>query len=122
MKNLKEAKELLERYKSITLEQLTQKYEEFTKRNIYFTKGRQILCSITRFSTTDCVLCKSVHSNCSNCIYSFRELQKEVSCMDIIYKEMSNATSAEELFNAIQKRISYLTHVIEWYETLGSER
>lgn len=36
--------------------------------------------------------------------------------MDIIYKEMEKASSAKELFNAIQKRISYLSHIIQWYE------
>ena len=73
--------------------------------------------TFTDFGTVYCILCKSVNSNCSNCIYSFRDENPHLQCIDIIYKEISTATSAEELFNAIQKRISYLTHVIEWYET-----
>ena len=57
-----------------------------------------------------------------NCIHSFRNERHILQCMDIIYKEMKNVTSAEELFNATQKRINYLTHIIKWYETLDSKR
>lgn len=112
MNNLKEAKELLEIYKSITLEELEQKYKSHP-----YHSGKQIMQTFTNFGTVYCILCKSVNSFCSNCIYSFRkESEWHIPCMDIIYKEMANATSAEELFNAIQKRISYLNHVIQWYE------
>lgn len=111
MKNLKEAKELLEMYKSITLEQLEEDYEKDP-----FLSGFDILNKITGFgNTTSCILCKAVDEGCINCIYSFRI--DEIPCLDKIYIEMNKATSAEELYNAIQKRISYLTHVIEWYET-----
>ena len=120
MNNLKEAKELLEMYKSITLEQLTQKYKIFALTHFHFKEGRRVMHSITRFGSPHCILCIGANYICKNCIYSFRNSQREVLCVDIIYKEMEEATSAEELFNAIQKRISYLTHVIEWYETLGS--
>ena len=112
--NLKEAKELLEKYKSITLEELEEKYE---KKYAYIT-GYHVLNAITGFgSIKDCIICQKVHSICYNCIYSFRlDIQSSAPCMDIIYQEMKEAMSAEELFNAIQKRINYLTHIIEWYE------
>ena len=121
MKNLKEAKELLEKYKSITLEQLTQKYKIFALKHFHLTEGRKVMRSITGFGSTQCILCIGANCICKNCIYSFRNSQKEVPCIDIIYQEMEEAHSAEELFNAIQKRISYLTHVIEWYETMNKE-
>ena len=111
MKNLKEAKKLLEKYKSITLEQLEQRYKRYPG-----YRGKFIMFTFTDFGTTSCLLCKSVNSNCSDCIYSFRN-ENPIQCIDIIYKEIYNATSAEELYNAIQKRISYLNHIIEWYET-----
>lgn len=117
MKNLKAAKELLEKYKSITLEQLEKEYKKYT-----FILGKQIMFNITDFGSILCIICKSASNNCSNCIYSFRDENSVFQCMDIIYKEMSYAKSAEELFNAIQKRISYLTHIIEWYETMDSKR
>ena len=118
MKNLKEAKELLEKYKSITLKELQEKY----KRHPYW-KGKRVMSSITEFGTIYCPICQGVSNVCEKCVYSFRITNKwDIPCMDIIYKEISNATSAEELFNAIQKRISYLTHIIEWYETMDSKR
>ena len=117
MKNIEAAKELLEKYKSITLEELEQKY----KSRPYY-KGKIIMSAITGFGTIYCILCQSVIGVCSNCIYSFRNKKSIPQCKDIIYKEMEKATSAEELYNAIQKRISYLTHIIEWYETVDSKR
>ena len=118
MKNLKAAKELLEKYKSITLEELENR---FKKRP--YLKGRDVLLKITSFGTPYCIICEAASQTCSNCLYSFRrESEWCIPCMDIIYKEMDKATSAIELFNALQKRISYLTHVIEWYETLDSKR
>ena len=123
MKNIEAAKELLEKYKSITLEQLTQKYKIFALKYFHLKEGRQVMHSITRFGSSQCILCVGASSICKNCIYSFRikESPREVPCVDIIYKEIEEANSAEELFNAIQKRISYLTHVIEWYETMDKE-
>ena len=118
MKNIEAAKELLEKYKSITLEQLEEYYE-----NDPILLGFDILNRITGFgNTTSCILCKAVDGECVNCIYSFRIGERLFPCLDKIYNEMDRATSAEELFNAIQKRISYLTHVIEWYETLDCKR
>ena len=113
MKNLKEAKELLEKYKSITLKDLEKNYNLFP-----YLEGCDIMYRITEFGSSKCILCTSAHYHCDNCIYSFRKKEEHtIPCMDIIYKEISHATSAEELYNAIQKRISYLTHVIEWYDT-----
>ena len=118
LKNLKEAKELLEKYKSITLEQLEEDYE-----GGLIPLGFDVLNKITGFGDfTACILCKATGGACVNCIYSFRMDKRIAPCIDEIYKEMEMAKSAEELFNAIQKRISYLTHVIEWYETLDSKR
>lgn len=112
MKNIEAAKELLEEYKSITLEQLEYQYKICPN-----YRGKIIMQSFTDFGTTHCILCRSAFNHCSNCIYSFIDKKPALKCKDIIYKEMENATSAEELYNAIQKRISYLTHIIEWYET-----
>ena len=111
--NLKEAKELLEKYKSITLEQLEEAYDEE-----YLTKtGNVILNKITGFGeTSSCILCLAVNEVCENCIYSFRIQERSVPCLDKVYNEIYNAMNAEDLFVAIQKRISYLTKVIKWYE------
>lgn len=118
MKNIEAAKKLLEMYKSITLEQLEEDYKENP-----ILVGFDFLNKITGFGDTNsCILCKAVYKVCVSCIYSFRVGERLFPCVDKIYIEMDRATSAEELFNAIQKRISYLTHIIEWYETMDSER
>ena len=118
IKNIEAAKKLLGKYKSITLEQLENYFKLYP-----YLKGKGILNRITHFGSMDCLICIGARCFCRNCIYSFRITNKwDTPCMDIIYKEMENATSAEELYNAIQKRISYLTHVIEWYETMDSKR
>ena len=111
--NLKEAKELLEKYKSITLEQLEEAYDEE-----YLTKtGNVVLNKITGFGeTSSCILCLAVNEVCENCIYSFRIQERSVPCLYKVYNEICNALNAEDLFVAIQKRISYLTKVIKWYE------
>jgi hypothetical protein len=118
MKNIEAAKKLLEKYKSITLEQLIQNYELLAPKHFRFREGGKVLRNITYFGTHHCIICEEARCNCKNCIYSFRieENKWDIPCMDIIYKEMRDATSAEELFNAIQKRISYLNNVIQWYE------
>lgn len=56
MKNLKTAKRLLGEYKSITLEQLEQKYKNFPG-----YRGKLIMFTFTDFGTTSCILCKSVN-------------------------------------------------------------
>ena len=107
------AKKLLKKYKSITLEQLDNIYRKHP-----YWKGKDVMLNITAFSSIYCPICISASHKCKKCIYSFRIINEwDVPCIDIIYKEMVEATSAIELFNALQKRISYLTHVIEWYET-----
>lgn len=117
MRNIEAAKILLEMYKGITLEELENRFKERP-----YLDGKSILLKMTNFSSIHCIICKAAIHMCSNCLYSFRKENKwHIPCMDIIYKEMETATSAEELYNAIQKRISYLTHVIEWYETLDKE-
>ena len=67
--NLKEAKKLLEKYKSITLEQLEEAYDE-----VGLKRGDEILSEITGFGqTSSCILCLAVDEVCENCIYSIRE-------------------------------------------------
>ena len=53
MKNIEAAKELLEKYKSITLEQLEQRYKRYPN-----SKGDLIMQTFTNFDTGDCILCK----------------------------------------------------------------
>ena len=110
--NLKEAKELLEKYKSITLEQLEKIYDE-----VDLKWGDAVLSEITGFGKTNsCILCLAVNEVCEDCVYSFRIQERSVPCLDKIYNEISKAKNAEDLFVAIQKRINYLSNVINYCE------
>ena len=115
MNNLKEAKELLDKYKGITLAQLEEAYKNKSR-----LSGIDFLDEITGFNIYNIsyILCTPVFGVCKHCIYSFRLNEKSIPCMDIIYNEMCSANTAEELFVAIQKRINYLTHVIQYWEQL----
>ena len=110
--NLETAKELLEAYKNITLEDL----EELFSENPTWD-GHDVLNVITGFGNSDCMLCQSANCNCNACIYSFRlSIEYQTPCIDIIYNKIDYSQCAEQLFEAIQQRISYITHIIEWYE------
>lgn len=110
--NLKEAKELLEKYKSITLEQLKKAFEEDPSLD-----GGDIIHHITGFGDpATCMLCLAVNEICTNCIYCFRLSEDHMPCLDTIYNEICFSENAEDLFKAVQKRISYLTHVIQFHE------
>lgn len=120
MKNLETAKELLSKYKSITLEKLEQVFkdlQESQKDYDYIVDGEEVLNTITGFGeTSTCLLCKSVNEVCKDCIYSFRLSERDIPCLDIIYNRIRDSETAEELYQYLQQRISYLSHIIEWYE------
>ena len=119
MKNLEAAKELLERYKNITLEELKQVFKDFQEnyQEGDIIDGDTVLNTLTGFGEPNtCLLCKTVNRICEYCIYSFRLKEGPIPCIDIIYHRICNSETAEELYQYLQQRISYLSHVIEWYE------
>lgn len=120
MKNLEAAKELLERYKNVTLEELKQVFKDLQENyqeDDDIVDGDTVLNALTGFGDpSTCLLCKAVNGFCEDCIYSFRINEESVPCLDSIYNRMSGSETAEELYHYLQQRISYLTHVIEWCE------
>jgi hypothetical protein len=118
MKNLKEAKELLEKYESITLEEIERTYLENQERH-YLFDGHDVLNKLVGFGDENtCMLCKAVQGECDNCIYKFREREGFAipPCVDLIYREICDSFNPKDTFKALQKRISYLEHVIQYYE------
>lgn len=119
MKNLEAAKELLEKYKNVTLEELKQVFKNFQEnyQEGDIIDGHIVLNTITGFGeTSTCLLCRSVNEVCEDCVYSFRLNERNIPCLDVIYDRICNSTTAEELYQYLQQRISYLSHIIEWYE------
>lgn len=119
MKNLEAAKELLERYRNVTLEELKQVFKDFQEnyQECDIIDGDTVLNVLTGFGDpSTCLLCKAVNGVCEDCVYSFRINEENIPCLDTIYNRMCNSETAEEVYHYLQQRISYLSHVIEWYE------
>lgn len=105
------AKRLVQAYKSITLEQLEKEWDDY---------GEETLSKITGFgSTKDCPICSKAEVHCSRCIHKYRtdvNLFIETGdcyCMDENYREMSDAETPKDLYDAIQRRIAYFEEIFE---------
>lgn len=125
IKNLEAAKKLLKKYRSITLEAITKKWNE-----LVYTNGGEVLSHITGFGTfSTCSLCRCAgyhkndfsndEPNCMNCIYTafYNELALNGCSYPCIlhksYHAISSAKTPEELFDAIHNRADYLEKVIK---------
>jgi len=128
-KNLKQAKELLALYESITKDQLLEaagKYE--CNSNIY-----SILSDMTGFGSDQCKLCKPILSECEECIYTF-EFDENAEFEDgfspeycrhgnnkVTYYAIRNADSIDSLFKAVKNRAFHLKMVILNYEAKNGD-
>lgn len=118
VKNLEAAKELVELYRSITKEQLTETYEELIDEEdeVYY---EDVLHHITGFGCVySCHLCKPINGNCLYCIHG-QELEYVIDCpciYDETYENIADAESIEELYDAIQDRADYLESLIKELE------
>lgn len=112
-KNIKEAKELVNTYRSITIEQLNTVYLD---NNIRYLPA--ILTKITRFGTYCCTLCTPIDANCIKCIHTpiYDNLLKSPCMEHHTYQRINNAETIEELYNAIQERANYLEELIKEVE------
>lgn len=110
------AKELIQEYKNITLEQLEEFYEDI----VNFEDGKDVLHEITGFGYIGtCILCIHAECKCENCIHKYNpnwENKREFPCTNDSYNKMSNAKDADALYKAIQKRIKYLEKLISYAE------
>jgi len=118
MDNLKEFKELILLYESVTLEQLQE--ETITA----VTSNKTILEDITGFgSLSSCKLCTAVKAisinkvHCNKCMW---KIKTNNVCTDNVnadtYYAIAKAETLEDLLDAIQKRADYMRNVIDWFE------
>lgn len=117
---IKAAKELIDKYQSITLEQLKNLWESETEKNLECViNGGWVLSLITNFGSCACILCKASNQNCSLCIHSYSPNRNllETPCTDELYCNMEEAHTPEELYEYIQNRIEYLKYLIECSKT-----
>ena len=111
------AKELIDKYQSITLEHLKSLWEKEVEQNPeYVIDGGWVLSLITGFGSSACILCKAANQNCSLCIHSYSPNRNllEMPCTDELYCNMREAKTPEELYGYIQNRINYLNELISY--------
>ncbi len=96
MKNLKEFKALIDRYESISIEEIERAFKEN-----YRPAGL-----LTGFGSIDtCTLCMAVDVDCNECVWG-PDLQ---GCLwDITYDAIYYATNPNKLFTAYRKRAAYM--------------
>lgn len=115
---------LIEKYKGISLEQLKGLFNEEN------TSGDDVMRLVTGFGDTlSCSICEDARQkaykgqryNCEYCIY--RKLfpntnPNSLYCINESYYRISEADTAEELYEAIQERIRVLEQAIKDYENI----
>ena len=111
------AKELIDKYQSITLEQLKSLWENEVEQNPECViNGGWVLSLITGFGSCACILCKAANQRCHHCIHKhnpYWDLRGN-PCMDGLYINMEEAKTPEELHGYIQNRINYLNELISY--------
>lgn len=123
--NINAARELLEKYQSITLDELTMIWLKLELDSEYEIQGSDVLAEITGFGCTGtCILCQEARSlkvdgefYCNHCIYSIHGYPSiDLFCLDNTYNDIASARNEKQLFEAIQNRIKYLKETIDFYE------
>jgi len=113
MKNLKEFKALIERYRSITIEEITQKAS--IMKNFDAEKVAHLLTGYGYSSS--CSLCMAAHFDCTNCVYSIvnnSDDENHTNCgLDETYQNISKAKTPEELLTAFRKRADYMETLLK---------
>ena len=122
MKNIKEFRALIEKYESITLEELENKREELTKHSSFdkYCSEKDIIAdtlqSITGFGNSyTCKLCyvkieydPKVGDLCKHCVW-FNGSSEINPCMEHeTFKEIEKSESFEELLIALKNRAKYM--------------
>ena len=116
---IKAAKELIDKYQSITLEQLKSLWESESEQNIgCIIDGGWVLSLITGFGSCACVLCKASNQSCLMCIHKYNPDWNNCGnpCIDGLYCKMEEARTPEKLYEYIQNRINYLNELISYAE------
>ena len=123
-RNINAAKELLAKYKSITIDQITEVYNKMIEQEEdIMPNGYDVMEQITGFSSTvKCMLCqeakKLVQKNiyyCQCCIYTINSVF-DYLCIEETYRAIGDAHTPEDIYNALQARIEFLNQTINIYE------
>ena len=115
-KNIKEFKELILKYESITLEEIEKHYNKLSREFAHE--------NLTGFGDAEtCTLCISIKKDCSICTYSVtpRLKKNDFHCMNSINEKtfdmISDATTPQELKAAYKARAKHMRNILkEYYE------
>ena len=113
-KNTKEFIVLMNRYETITLEEIKEAWE-----NSYVKRGHDVAQSLTGFGgSSTCTLCLAVKEDCSKCVYG-RSERGWYGCLDKphdkTYHNIDHTKTPLQLRNALRKRAK---HMKEYYKHL----
>lgn len=124
-RNIKAAKELLAKYESITIDQITEVYNKIIEQEgeDITPNGYDVMEQITGFSSiVKCMLCQEAKKltqkdiyYCQGCIYTINT-SDDYLCVEETYKAIGNAHTPEDIHNALQARIEFLKQSINIYE------
>lgn len=122
-RNINAAKELLAKYKSITINQITEVYNKLKEQEDITPCGYDVMEQITGFSSIiKCMLCQEAKKlakrdiyYCQYCIYTINT-SDDYLCVEETYKALGDAYTPEDIYNALQARIEFLKQSIEIYE------
>ena len=133
-KNINAARQLLEKYESITLEMITEIWERLEDSDahpFFSNSGSSVLKELTGFgSLVKCLLCTEARqlaqqteyaqnnpAYCFHCIY-VNNTQKLDSylCVEDTYRNLMHAETPQEIYSALQLRIEFLQKAIQDYE------
>jgi hypothetical protein len=112
--NLEEFKELINRYETITIEEINEAFEIPLLPNV--SKIPDIKIKLTGFGTTfSCSLCAPINENCGQCVY-----KESYGCLkgrfEKSYNEIEQAETSEDLFDAYRNRAKVLRNYLKEIE------
>ncbi len=114
--NIKEFKELLELYKSITEKDIDRAYQEVIKNKVIeHNFGFTVMKYLTGFGGCDtCTLCVAVNNECIHCVYNVEKKSTNVgySCLhdksEPSYNAITQSYDSRALLKAIKERIKFM--------------
>ena len=109
-KNLPEFKKLIERYETITIEEIEAAKGNLPHHYGQYQNGGSRVQKLTGFgSFNTCKLCRRVKSNCYDCFYD-----GDTACTrHITYRRIATADTPRKLLYAYRARAKYMRTLIE---------
>jgi len=131
--NLKEARELVQTYRSFTMEDLTKRWNKWMENPD--NEGVELCGEVigemlgTGFGETDkCSLCNTMRTigNCVGCLYQTQDFYQPYACAwleehETTFASVEGATNPQELYVAINERADHLEKIINRWDSDQSQ-